>query len=87
MVYKTLLIITIIAILIVAIAYLFLIVALRPSPTGIYHCNCDVPGYGKKEAIVTVQISGETWGAKVLQPTEITLNIFNYSVPCECKTV
>lgn len=87
MVFKTFLIIAIITIFMVAIAYLFLVVYLRPSPTGIYHCACDVPGYGKKEAIVTVQIEGENWGAKVLRPTEINLNIFGYSVPCECKTV
>lgn len=87
MVYKTLLVITIITILIVGIAYLFLSVSFKPSPIGVYHCTCEVPGYGKKEAIVTVQISGEDWGAKVVQPTEINLNIFNYSVPCECKAV
>jgi len=86
MVFKAFLVIAILSVLIVFIAY-FLILMFRPSPVGVYHCVCDVPSYGEKEAIVTVQIEGETWGAKVLQPTEINLNIFNYSVPCSCRTV
>ena len=81
MVYKTFLFIAIMAILIILIGYFFLIFAFKPSPVGVYHCTCNVPGYGQKEATVTVQIEGETWGARVLQPTEITLNIFGNSVP------
>lgn len=87
MVYKMLMVTTIIITLIIAIAYLLLSIYLRQAPTGVYHCTCDIPQYGKKEATVTVQIEGENWGAKVLQPTEMTLNIFGYSVPCECKTI
>jgi len=70
----------------VILLFLFLYFFLKPSPTGVYHCLCQVPEYGEKEVIVTVQVQGETWGAKILQPTNLTLNIFGYSVPCSCKT-
>ncbi|MFQ6120729.1 MAG: hypothetical protein ACE5KE_12710 [Methanosarcinales archaeon] len=86
MVFKAFLVITVLSVLIVFIAY-FLLLMFKPSSVGVYHCVCDVPGYGEKEAIVTVQVEGENWGAKVIYPTNITLNIFGYSVPCSCKTV
>jgi len=86
MVFKTFLLISTTAVLIVFIACMLLL-ASKPSPVGVYHCVCDIPEYGVKEALVTVQIEGETWGAQILQPTEINLNIFNHSVPCSCRTV
>lgn len=86
MVFKVFLLISATSVLIVFVAYLLLLVA-RPSPVGVYHCVCDIPEFGVKEALITVQIEGETWGAQILQPTEINLNIFNHSVPCSCRTV
>ncbi len=58
----------------------------QSSPTGIFHCECEVPEYGKKEVLITVQVKGEEWPARYLYPTNITLNIMGYSVPCICKS-
>ena len=76
----------VIAFALLSVAYFFVSYSFKPSPTGIFHCICDIPGYGEKEAIVTVQIQGENWGASALKPTEISLNVFGYIVPCECET-
>lgn len=73
-------------IIVVLIGY-FAIQSVKNSPIGVYHCFCDVPGYGEKEALVTIQVVGESWGIKVLYPTNISLNIFGYSVPCSCESV
>jgi len=81
---KTLIFLTIIIFaVIIAFFYFF---SFKPSPTGVYHCVCNVPGYGEKEALITIQISGEDWGARILYPTNITLNVFGNSVPCSCRT-
>lgn len=58
----------------------------QSSPTGVFLCECDVPHYGKKEVLITVQIKGEEWAAKSLYPTNISLNILGYSVLCTCKS-
>ena len=68
------------------ITLIFLLFWRQSAPTGVFKCECEVPEYGKKEVLVTVQIKGEEWPAKVLYPTNITLNILGYSVPCVCKT-
>lgn len=86
MVFKIFLVIVATSVFIFFVAYMLLLLSI-PSPVGVYNCVCDIPEFGVKEALVTVQIEGETWGASVLQPTEINLNIFNYSVPCSCRTV
>lgn len=73
-------------IILVFITIFFLFFWKQTSPTGVFKCECEIPEYGKREILITVQIKGEEWAAKSLYPTNITLNILGYSVPCVCKS-
>ena len=72
----------------VLVILIFFIISQTFKPTvGAFHCFCSVPNYGEKEVLVTVQVVGENWGASVLKPTNISLNIFGNSVSCNCESI
>ncbi|MGC8812126.1 MAG: hypothetical protein ACP5O8_00875 [Candidatus Aenigmatarchaeota archaeon] len=72
----------------VLVALIFFIISQTFKPSvGVFHCLCSVPNYGEKEVLVTVQVVGENWGASVLKPTNISLNIFGNSISCDCESV
>ncbi|HIJ98810.1 TPA: hypothetical protein H1005_02610, partial [archaeon] len=49
-----------------------------------FTCSCEIPELGNKK--VTVIVQGDDLPSGVIAPTNLTLNVYNYSVPCSCET-
>jgi len=77
----------VVAILGILLAIYYFIQQFKPSSIGVYHCICEIPEFGKKEVVITVQVIGEKWSGKILGSTNVTLNILGYYVPCSCTAI
>ncbi len=78
----------IVLLLVIILILIFYIISQTFKPSvGVFHCYCSIPEYGEKEVLVTLQVVGETWGASILKPTNISIKIFENSVSCNCESV
>ncbi len=76
--------IIILVLITLAIAGIIFAVIPKKEIVNRFTCSCEIPELGNKE--ITVIVQGKDLPSGVIAPTNLTLNVYNYSVPCTCET-
>ena len=62
---------------------LFLVIPKKEVITR-FSCMCELPGEGAKE--INVLVSGDDLPSSAIAPVNLTLKVYNQTVPCSCES-